>query len=112
VTISAPACSLEGAGIALFIGDYGTPRKGGASSEVPIWGTYFLRGGTLVGNLQQLAVSLAHIAASPHEGLLGTPAQRPGAQDAWLNIIASRYRRPYGPKVTKVIPERGQEVYS
>jgi hypothetical protein len=35
---------------------------------------------------------LAHIAASPHEGLLGTPAQRPGAQDAWLNIIASRYR--------------------
>ena len=33
---------------------------------------------------------LAHIAASMHEGLLGTPAVRPGTQDAWLNIIAKR----------------------
>jgi hypothetical protein len=35
-------------------------------------------------------VPLAHIAASMHEGLLGTPAERPGTQDAWLNIIAKR----------------------
>jgi hypothetical protein len=31
---------------------------------------------------------LAHIAASMHEGLLEVPAQRPGTQDGWLNIIA------------------------
>ena len=33
---------------------------------------------------------LAHIAASMHEGLHRTPAERPGTQDAWLNIIAKR----------------------
>jgi hypothetical protein len=44
----------------------------------------------LVGNLHQVAVPLVHIAAPMHEGLLGTPAERPGTQDAWLNIIAKR----------------------
>jgi len=45
-----------------------------------------------VGNLQQRAVPLTHIAGLVHEDLLGTPAQRPGAWDTGLNIIASRYR--------------------
>jgi hypothetical protein len=44
-----------------------------------------------VGNLQQRAVPLTHIAGLVHEDLLGTPAQRPGAWDTWLNIIAIRY---------------------
>src|SRR5215217_796128 len=44
-------------------------------------------------HLQQLAVPLAHIAASIHEGLLGAPAQRPGTQDGWLNIIAMGCRQ-------------------
>jgi hypothetical protein len=46
-----------------------------------------------VGNLQQRAVPLTHIAGLVHEDLLGTPAQRPGAWDTWLNIIAIHYRR-------------------
>ena len=46
-----------------------------------------------MGNLQQLAVPLAHIAGLGHEDLLGTPAQRPGAWDTWLNIIANRYNK-------------------
>ena len=45
-----------------------------------------------MGNLQQRAVPLTHIAGLVHEDLLGTPAQRPGAWDTWLNIIAIRYR--------------------
>ena len=39
---------------------------------------------------------LAHIAASMHEGLRGTPAERPGTQDAWLNIIAKHCRSYFG----------------